>query len=116
MLLWVNGYLTCGHVAIITKTKSTYVIIESTLRCDDVEDIPGLLPLLQAVQRTYMRSREWSGRRPGNEASNGLYGDSSQCICKSIGGLTPVYSHSMYVYGSATSCASLWHMNSKFKT
>ena len=41
-----------GHVAIITETKSTYVMIESTLRFDDVEDIPGLLPLLQAVQRS----------------------------------------------------------------
>jgi len=57
-----------GHVAIITETKSTYVMIESTLRFDDVEDIPGLLPLLRAVQRSHMRSREWSGRRPRNEA------------------------------------------------
>ena len=44
-------------------------MIESTLRFDDVEDIPGLLPLLRAVQRSRMRSRERSGRRPGNEAS-----------------------------------------------
>ena len=35
-----------GHVAIITETESTYVMIESTLRFDDVEVIPGLLPLL----------------------------------------------------------------------
>jgi len=50
----------CGHVAII--------MIESTLRFDDVEDIPGLLLLLWAVQRSHMQSRERSGRRPGNEA------------------------------------------------
>ena len=42
-------------------------MIESTLRFDDVEDVPGLLPLLRAVQRSHMRSREQSGRRPGNE-------------------------------------------------
>jgi len=44
-------------------------MIESTLRFDDVEDIPGLLPLLWAVQRWRMRSRERSRRRPGNEAT-----------------------------------------------
>ena len=44
-------------------------MIESTLRFDDVEDVPGLLPLLWAVQRSRMRSRERSRRRPGNEAS-----------------------------------------------
>jgi len=38
--LRVNGYLTYGHVAIITETDSTYVMIESTLRFDGVEDIP----------------------------------------------------------------------------
>ena len=27
-----------GHVAIITETESTYVMIESTLRLDDVEE------------------------------------------------------------------------------
>jgi len=58
-----------GHVAIITETESTYVMIESTLRFDDVEDIPGLLPLLRAVQRSRMRSKEKSRRRPGNEAN-----------------------------------------------
>ena len=58
-----------GHIAIITETESTYVMIESTLRFDDVEDVPGLLPLLRAVQRSRMRSRERSGRRPGNEAT-----------------------------------------------
>ena len=31
--------MTHGHVAIITKTESTYVMIESTLQFDDVEDI-----------------------------------------------------------------------------
>jgi len=69
MPLCVNGYLTRGHVAIITETESTYVMIESTLRFDDVEDVPGLLPLLRAVQRSRMRSREWSWRWPGNEAT-----------------------------------------------
>jgi len=58
-----------GHVAILTETESTYVMIESTLRFDDVEDIPGLLPLLRVVQRSHMRSRERSGRRLGNEAT-----------------------------------------------
>ena len=36
-----------GHVAMITKTESTYVLIESTLQFDDVKDIPGLLLLLR---------------------------------------------------------------------
>jgi len=53
---------------IITETESAYVMIESTLRFDDVEDIPSLLPLLRAVQRSRMRSKERSGRWPGNEA------------------------------------------------
>ena len=44
-------------------------MIESTLRFDDIEVIPGLLPLLQVVQRSHLRSRERSGRRPGNEAN-----------------------------------------------
>ena len=57
-----------GHVAIITETESTYVMIESTLQFDDVEDVPGLLPLLRVVQRSRMLSRERSGRQPGNEA------------------------------------------------
>jgi len=43
-------------------------MIESTLQFDDVEVIPGLLPLLQAVQRSRVQSRKWSGRRPGNKA------------------------------------------------
>ena len=71
MPLRVNGYLTRGHVAIITETESTYVMIESTLRFDDVEGVPGLLPLLRVVQRSRMQSRERSGRRPGNEARKG---------------------------------------------
>jgi len=45
-----------------------YVMIKSTLRFDDVEVIPGLLTLLQAVQRSHMQSGEQSGRQPGNEA------------------------------------------------
>jgi len=60
-----------GHIAIITKTESTYVMIESTLRFDDVEIIPGLL-LLRVVQRSCMWSRKRSRRRPGNEASMGV--------------------------------------------
>jgi len=58
-----------GHVAIITEIESTYVMIKSTLRFDDVEDIPGLLPLLRAVQRSHMQSRERSGKQPGNKAN-----------------------------------------------
>ena len=60
-----------GHVAIITETESTYVMIESTLWFDDVADIPGL-PLLQAVQRSCTQSRERSGRRLQNEARSNL--------------------------------------------
>jgi len=58
-----------GHVAIITETESTYVMMESTLWFDDVEVIPGLLPLFWTVQRSHMRSGEQSGRRPGNETT-----------------------------------------------
>jgi len=43
-------------------------MIESTLRFD-YEDIPGLLPILWAVQRSCIRSREQSGRWPGNKAT-----------------------------------------------
>ena len=43
-------------------------MIESTLRFDDVEVIPGLLPLLWVVQRSHMQSSERSGRQPGNKA------------------------------------------------
>ena len=57
-----------GNVAIITETKSTYVMIKSTLQFDDIEVIPGLLPLLRVVQRSHMWSRERAGIRPGNEA------------------------------------------------
>ena len=53
----------------ITETESTYIMIESTLRFDDVEDIPDPLPLLQAVQRSHMWTREGNGRWPGNEAT-----------------------------------------------
>ena len=38
-------------------------------RFDDVEVIPGLLPLLRVVQRSHMQSRERSKRLPGNEAT-----------------------------------------------
>jgi len=61
-----------GHIAIITETKSTYVMIESTLWFNDVEVVPGLLPLLRVVQRSRMWSRERSGRWPGNEARYGI--------------------------------------------
>ena len=54
--------------AIRTCLVITYLMIKPTLRFDDVEDILGLLPLLRAVQRSHMRSRKRSGRRPGNEA------------------------------------------------
>jgi len=37
-------------------------MIESTLQFDDIEDIPGLLPRLRAVQRSCTWSRERSGR------------------------------------------------------
>ena len=56
------------HIAIITEPSLHYIMIESTLRFDDVEVMPGLLPLLQAVQRSRMQSRKQSVRRPGNEA------------------------------------------------
>ena len=65
MPLSVNAYLTRGHIAIITKTESTYVMIESTLRFDGAEVIPGLLPLLQVIQRSRTRSRERSGNGLG---------------------------------------------------
>ena len=48
MPLRVNGYLTRGHVAIIaiiTKTESTYVMIESTLRFDDVKGAQNVITL-----------------------------------------------------------------------
>jgi len=46
-----------GHVAIITETESTYVMIESTLRFDDVDDVPGLLLLLGSSKVTYVVKR-----------------------------------------------------------
>jgi len=57
-------------------------MIESTLWFDDVEVIPGLLPLLRAVQRSRMRSRKPSRWRPGNEArAYCLYGGSPSTVC-----------------------------------
>jgi len=44
-------------------------MIKSTLRFDDVGVVPGLLPLIRAVQRSHMWSRKRSERRPGNEAN-----------------------------------------------
>ena len=48
-----------GNVAIITETKSTYVMIKSALQFDDIEVIPGLPPtspggskVTYAVKRT----------------------------------------------------------------
>ena len=58
----------CGHVAIITEMSPHYNTIESTLQFDDVEVVPGFLPLLRVVERSHMWSRKRSGRRPGNEA------------------------------------------------
>ena len=58
--------LVCGHIA---ETKSTYIMIDFTLRFDDVGIVPGLLLLLRAVQRSRMQSRKWSERWPGNEAT-----------------------------------------------
>jgi len=55
-------------------------MIESTLQFDDVEDILGFLPLLRAVQRSRMQSKEWSGRQPGNEARNLLDGYPKSCV------------------------------------
>jgi len=49
-------------------------MIESTLWFDDIEDRPGLLPLLRAVQRSRMWSRERSRRQPGNEATGDSVG------------------------------------------
>jgi len=83
-----------GHVAIITKTESTYIMIESTLPFDDVEDIPGFLPLLRAVQRSRMRSRERCGRQPGNEAKSIQYSLH----------MTPVISHYYVQYSRLTYC------------
>ena len=48
-------------------------MIESTLRFDDIEVIPGLLLLLRAVQRSHMQSREWSGIRPGSVSFRKIY-------------------------------------------
>jgi len=54
-----------GHIAIITETESTYVMIKSTLRFDDVDDMPGLLLLLQVVQRSIMRQENGAGEGLG---------------------------------------------------
>jgi len=52
------------YVAIITETESTYVTIESTLRFDDVEDVPGLLLLLRGVMYAVKRiERETAWQR-----------------------------------------------------
>jgi len=40
------------------------------LRFDDVEVIPGLLPLLWVVQRSRARSIKWRRRQPRNEAKS----------------------------------------------
>ena len=44
-------------------------MIESTLQFDDIEVIPGLFPLLWAVERSRMRLRGWSRIWPGNKAT-----------------------------------------------
>ena len=51
--------------AIITETEYTYVMIESTLWLDDIEDISGLLLLLQVVQRSIMRQENGAGEGLG---------------------------------------------------
>jgi len=57
----------CSPTVFVLSTRDLAVILE---------DVPGLLPLLRAVQKSRMRSRERSGRRPGYEAnvSHGLMG------------------------------------------
>ena len=57
------------HIATITETKSTYIMIKSTLQLDDIGVVPGLFSFLQALQRSCTWSRNWSGRQPGNEAN-----------------------------------------------
>ena len=48
MPLSVKSYLVHGYIAIITETKSMYVMIKSTLQFDDVRVISGLLPFFLA--------------------------------------------------------------------
>jgi len=50
----------------ILKLSPHYVMIESTLWFDDGV-LPGLLPLLQAVQRSHMQSRKLRRGQPRNE-------------------------------------------------
>ena len=45
----------CGDVSIITETETTYIMIEFTLQFDNKGVVPGLLPLLQVVQRSLMQ-------------------------------------------------------------
>jgi len=47
----------CGHIAIITETESTYVMIRSTLLFDNVEDILGLLASPGSSDVTYAIKR-----------------------------------------------------------
>ena len=76
-----------GHVAIITETKSTYVMIESTLRFDDIEVIPGLLPLLWVVQRSRMQSRNGVGDSLGMRLRQMVM----QCSLSDFNSLVPLF-------------------------
>jgi len=62
-----------AHCHKLLKLSPHYVIIESTLWFDDVGVLPGLLPLFWVVKGQCMQSRKWSGRQPGNEASQRLH-------------------------------------------
>jgi len=89
-------------------------MIESTLRFDDVQDIPGFLPLLRVVQRSHLRSRERSGRRPENEATFKIitgFGNEhlEKCVC---------LKHSFFVGVGVHSCMKPWLLvlaSSQFK-
>ena len=55
-----------GHIAIITETESPhYITIESTLRFDDTEVIPGFLPLLWAFKRHVCSQEKGAGDNMG---------------------------------------------------
>jgi len=101
--------LVCGHIA---ETKSTYIMIDFTLRFDDVGIVPGLLLLLWVVQRSRMLSRKWSERWPGNEATcvhvcmcDGVclyYVLYCVCICMTLCIYIAMYVESIRIYHSCT--------------
>jgi len=49
VLLSVNGYLMCVHIAKLTGTEFMYVMIESTMQFDVMGVLPGLLPVFLVV-------------------------------------------------------------------